>query len=162
MLHDAPIVLIQRRGTKDHYICLAKLYHGLSGNEFDLIDQTHPSMFPFTPRLRHFLIGLALTPEEIGSVPMDEKSFHQRHTPRPRNQFILYRQWMSAKLHEENPGLTAACICKYSRTRYLGLNIANPQKPRLFPTCGAPRKPRQRSISSCLQMRRIAATGRDS
>ncbi|KAK3298192.1 high mobility group box-domain-containing protein [Chaetomium fimeti] len=29
---------------------------------------------------------------------------------RPRNQFIIYRQWMSAKIHACNPGVTAACI----------------------------------------------------
>lgn len=35
------------------------------------------------------------------------------HIRRPRNQFIIYRQWMSAKIHADNPGVTAACICKF-------------------------------------------------
>ncbi|KAK3904983.1 high mobility group box-domain-containing protein [Staphylotrichum tortipilum] len=32
------------------------------------------------------------------------------HIRRPRNQFIIYRQWMSAKIHANNPGVTAGCI----------------------------------------------------
>ncbi|KAL2136850.1 hypothetical protein VTI74DRAFT_1064 [Chaetomium olivicolor] len=33
------------------------------------------------------------------------------HIRRPRNQFII-RQWMSAKFHAENPGVTAGCISR--------------------------------------------------
>ncbi|KAK4151069.1 hypothetical protein C8A00DRAFT_36302 [Chaetomidium leptoderma] len=29
---------------------------------------------------------------------------------RPRNPFIIYRQWMSPKIHASNPNVTAACI----------------------------------------------------
>ncbi|KAK4032296.1 mat A-3 [Parachaetomium inaequale] len=29
---------------------------------------------------------------------------------RPRNPFIIYRQWMSPKIHASNPSVTAACI----------------------------------------------------
>lgn len=36
------------------------------------------------------------------------------HIRRPRNQFIIYRQWMSGRIHAENPGMTAGCICKYT------------------------------------------------
>ncbi len=38
------------------------------------------------------------------------------HIRRPRNQFIIYRQWMSAKIHANNPGVTAACICEFFPT----------------------------------------------
>ncbi|KAK4248746.1 mat A-3 [Corynascus novoguineensis] len=31
---------------------------------------------------------------------------------RPRNQFIIYRQWMSSRIHASNPGLTATCISR--------------------------------------------------
>ncbi len=37
------------------------------------------------------------------------------HIRRPRNQFIIYRQWMSAKIHASNPGITAGCICTFSQ-----------------------------------------------
>ena len=45
--------------------------------------------------------------------PVKRQKVSKIRIRRPRNQFIIYRQWMSAKLHAENPGLTAACICKF-------------------------------------------------
>jgi HMG (high mobility group) box. len=35
------------------------------------------------------------------------------HIRRPRNQFIIYRQWMSARMHAKHPDMTASAICKF-------------------------------------------------
>jgi hypothetical protein len=47
------------------------------------------------------------------TAPVTREKITKAHIRRPRNQFIIYRQWMSAKIHASNPGLTAACICKF-------------------------------------------------
>jgi hypothetical protein len=48
----------------------------------------------------------------VVSAPLHHQKVTKAHIRRPRNQFIIYRQWMSAKIHASNPGVTAACICK--------------------------------------------------
>ncbi|KAK4125087.1 hypothetical protein N657DRAFT_655203 [Parathielavia appendiculata] len=55
------------------------------------------------------------TAEPVAQPPMVSSPLHHQkvtkvHIRRPRNQFIIYRQWMSAKIHANNPGVTAARI----------------------------------------------------
>ncbi|KAK4102748.1 hypothetical protein N658DRAFT_322164 [Parathielavia hyrcaniae] len=55
------------------------------------------------------------TAEPVAQPPIVSQPIHHQkatkiHIRRPRNQFIIYRQWMSAKIHANNPGVTAACI----------------------------------------------------
>lgn len=45
--------------------------------------------------------------------PASKSNSKMGRIPRPRNQFIIYRQWMSARLQAENPGLTAGSICEF-------------------------------------------------
>ncbi|KAK4154863.1 mat A-3 [Chaetomidium leptoderma] len=46
----------------------------------------------------------------IVTESIGHKNVSKVHIRRPRNQFIIYRQWMSARIHSRNPGVTAACI----------------------------------------------------
>jgi hypothetical protein len=50
----------------------------------------------------------------VVTEPIHRAKVTKAHIRRPRNQFIIYRQWMSAKIHASKPGLTAGCICKFS------------------------------------------------
>ncbi|KAL2020191.1 hypothetical protein VTK56DRAFT_8617 [Thermocarpiscus australiensis] len=59
---------------------------------------------------------VATTKAPVAIAPAGKPVTHHKitkvHIPRPRNQFILYRQWMSGKIHAENPGMTAAYISR--------------------------------------------------
>ncbi|KAK3326045.1 hypothetical protein B0H66DRAFT_616871 [Apodospora peruviana] len=44
------------------------------------------------------------------SDPNMENEDDDDHVPRPRNAFVLYRQWMTTKLMHGNPGLTASSV----------------------------------------------------
>ncbi|KAK4211826.1 high mobility group box-domain-containing protein [Rhypophila decipiens] len=49
--------------------------------------------------------------EDFNAIPLeDDANDVGIRVPRPRNSFILYRQWMSKKLRTENPSLTAGSI----------------------------------------------------
>lgn len=51
----------------------------------------------------------------VAANPVKHGNITKIRIRRPRNQFIIYRQWMSGKIHAENPGMTAACICEFHR-----------------------------------------------
>ncbi|KAK0612684.1 hypothetical protein B0T17DRAFT_478912, partial [Bombardia bombarda] len=43
--------------------------------------------------------------------PANESEDHKKkRIPRPRNSFIIYRQWMSGRIHDDIPGATAGEI----------------------------------------------------
>lgn len=48
------------------------------------------------------------------------------HIPRPRNRWILYRQYMSRQLREQDPSLTAGQICASSRNPLLDYGLTSP------------------------------------
>ncbi|KAK4674441.1 Sporulation minus regulator 2 [Podospora pseudopauciseta] len=64
----------------------------------DAVPAVYPAMAPVSPESNRDTM--------VQSVAVTTKD----HIRRPRNQFIIYRQWMSARLHEDNPGLTAGAI----------------------------------------------------
>ncbi|KAL2269416.1 hypothetical protein VTJ83DRAFT_1600 [Remersonia thermophila] len=48
----------------------------------------------------------------VTMLPAHQNRVSKVHIRRPRNQFIIYRQWMSRKIHATSPGLTAGAISK--------------------------------------------------
>ncbi|AEO65014.1 uncharacterized protein THITE_2111506 [Thermothielavioides terrestris NRRL 8126] len=46
----------------------------------------------------------------VDAEPVKLPKVSKVHIRRPRNQFIIYRQWMSARIHAETPGVTAGCV----------------------------------------------------
>ncbi|KAK4233447.1 high mobility group box-domain-containing protein [Achaetomium macrosporum] len=46
----------------------------------------------------------------VNAEPVHASGVTKIHIRRPRNQFIIYRQWMSAKVHAMSPSMTAGSI----------------------------------------------------
>ncbi|KAK0663966.1 sporulation minus regulator 2 [Cercophora samala] len=109
---DAAIV--HRKQSMLYYITTLSLAFRLDTNIFDIVHTTmtiaDPTPIPgATPAV---FPAITTVSSELGRDTMAQNVAvtTKEHIRRPRNQFIIYRQWMSARLHEENPGLTAGAI----------------------------------------------------
>ncbi|KAK4223217.1 high mobility group box-domain-containing protein [Podospora fimiseda] len=104
--HDA--ALVHRLGTRMYYVVTVAFAMTLNHKIFGVLSTTYGNT---NPALN---IAVAASEElpELDSMPMIESKniVKNGRIPRPRNQFILYRQWMSTRLQAENPGLTAGSI----------------------------------------------------
>ena len=55
-----------------------------------------------------------ITEAEADEMEVEETAAEMRtHIPRPKNSWILYRQAKSKEIMEQQPGITAAGVCKY-------------------------------------------------
>ncbi|KAK4160340.1 mat A-3 [Cladorrhinum sp. PSN259] len=93
--------LIQRLGTRVYYIVSYSLIMSLDSNLFVVLFTTQEN----TVALPTAIMSFQMKPNRVS-----KGNAKDGRIPRPRNQFILYRQWMSARLQIENPGLTAGSI----------------------------------------------------
>jgi hypothetical protein len=53
-----------------------------------------------------------LNPDPVNHELLNGSGVTKIKIRRPRNQFIIYRQWKSAKIHELDPTIPAGTICK--------------------------------------------------
>ncbi|KAK4170739.1 sporulation minus regulator 2, partial [Triangularia setosa] len=102
-LHSA---IVHRKQTMVYYIMSISLALRL---DMDLFDMLHTTI----TRSATVMTDVTAPVYTESSEDTRQKSVAattKEHIRRPRNQFIIYRQWMSAQLHEQNPGLTAGSI----------------------------------------------------
>ncbi|KAL2150016.1 hypothetical protein VTH82DRAFT_7692 [Thermothelomyces myriococcoides] len=93
-------VIIRSKAEPTKYWISSAQYAGvLDKNVYDIVKSTEMNDGP--------VLQPAVTPEAVNHPKVTKLRIR-----RPRNQFIIYRQWMSARIHASNPGLTAACISK--------------------------------------------------
>nr|ALD16240.1 mat A-3 [Thermothelomyces heterothallicus] len=92
----AVIIRSKAEPTK-YWISSAQYAEVLDKNAYDIVKSTEMNAGP--------VLQPAVTPEAVNHPKVTKLRIR-----RPRNQFIIYRQWMSARIHASNPGLTAACI----------------------------------------------------
>ncbi|KAK3996942.1 high mobility group box-domain-containing protein [Cladorrhinum sp. PSN332] len=100
-INDRDTALIQRRGTRVYYIVSYSLAMSLDTDIFVVLSTTYQN-----------IVALPAATKTIHAIPMvsSQRIAKNGRIPRPRNQFIIYRQWMSTRLQAENPGLTAGSI----------------------------------------------------
>ncbi|KAH6628680.1 high mobility group box-domain-containing protein [Chaetomium tenue] len=93
-------VIVRPKDSTQYWITSAPYAETLDKNVYQVIKSTEIS------------ISMPNSAPEVPTGPQGVK--HQKISKlrirRPRNQFIIYRQWMSAKIHASNPRATAACI----------------------------------------------------
>ncbi|KAK4139333.1 high mobility group box-domain-containing protein [Dichotomopilus funicola] len=92
--------IVRPKGTNKYWITSAAFALTLDPSKFKVVKSTE-----------HLPSNTALKVQ----VPMEQQVVTQNKVTkmrirRPRNQFIIYRQHMSAKIHASNPGVTAGCI----------------------------------------------------
>ncbi|GAB1312020.1 HMG box domain-containing protein [Madurella fahalii] len=88
-----PAALVRIKGSVQYWITTISFAQALDKNLYHIVATT----------IKPAAIKLVDKPVNHGKVT-------KVHIRRPRNQFILYRQWMSGRIHAENPGMTAASI----------------------------------------------------
>jgi hypothetical protein len=111
-------VIIRFEKSQSYHIMSVACMHTLVATDFRVISMTEGrgkhNTIPFSS-IVHLISDQKVVPraEPPVETPQIRKNrVTKAHIRRPRNQFIIYRQWMSHKLHAKNPGLTAGEICK--------------------------------------------------
>jgi hypothetical protein len=105
-------------GSTRFWITSAVYAQTLNKEVFTILQQTAGMLNPLAPSyqqrgLNQMHSEPAVKPP-MAQVPVSNLGKATKiHIRRPRNQFIIYRQWMSAKIHANNPGITAGCICTF-------------------------------------------------
>ncbi|KAH6641116.1 high mobility group box-domain-containing protein [Chaetomium tenue] len=93
-------VIVRPKNSTQYWITSAPYAEALDKTAYQVIKSTEISISEPGP------IVQLLT----GHQGVKHQKISKLRIRRPRNQFIIYRQWMSAKIHACNPGVTAACI----------------------------------------------------
>ncbi|KAK4200257.1 sporulation minus regulator 2 [Triangularia verruculosa] len=112
--------IVHRKESTHYYILTFSLAFRLDTNIFDVLYTTMPTpelvatpASVTTPILAPVMIpAMASVSAGSGNDTMypNAETAVKGHIRRPRNQFIIYRQYMSKQLHQETPGLTAGTI----------------------------------------------------
>ncbi|KAK3311453.1 high mobility group box-domain-containing protein [Chaetomium strumarium] len=87
--------IVRRRGTTQYWIVSVTYAETLDKNVFDMLKRN---------------VDPIINQDPIPYEPVNASGVTKIHIRRPRNQFIIYRQWMSAKLHARDPSIPAAII----------------------------------------------------
>ncbi|KAL1840345.1 hypothetical protein VTJ49DRAFT_559 [Mycothermus thermophilus] len=90
--------IIRYHESKRYYVMSVSYMNTLNKNDFDVVKTTASDK----PNVE----------EPVTMPPVRQNRVSKVHIRRPRNQFIIYRQWMSRKIHATSPGLTAGAISK--------------------------------------------------
>ena len=147
-------VIVRPKDSTQYWITSALYAETLDKNAYQVIKSTEirisvPGEWGLSTPV-HVVGDLIIQSDPAPQMPTGPQGVkHQKISKlrirRPRNQFIIYRQWMSAKIHACNPGVTAACICKLF-IAFLSLCSADTQQPRSLRRPGRPRSPRSKHV----------------
>jgi hypothetical protein len=111
--------LVRRKDTNQYWITSVLYAETLDKNVYGVVDKTTGECSLGSYGIFGTLINMLADENPAVKLPVPVEAIEHHkvtkvHIRRPRNQFIIYRQWMSGRIHAENPGMTAAWICKFA------------------------------------------------
>ncbi|KAJ4298462.1 hypothetical protein N0V88_003492 [Collariella sp. IMI 366227] len=89
--------IVRCKGSTQYWITSVPFAQALNKDSYTIIKSTIDAVAT---------VQAPVTP----SQPVTCEKVTKVHIRRPRNQFIIYRQWMSTRIHATNPGVTAGCV----------------------------------------------------